>query len=220
MEIWEKYIDLWEKKEQSRPPISGNKPIIFFMDGQKVTRTHPEWMPEMPERMATAAAKIIDHWKIDCIIYAFLDEISVILTNPRQVMKQFQLDRVASHLRELFLQRLLPELQALYPGMIFWIDVYEIDSKDVSRYLTYRKEFCQSGAVFYYAKKYLPKAEYSNRPLSEVEQLLKELLLPGTNRSCYDDLCHHSVLANGIYIEKTFADPDLFETMIERQETL
>lgn len=217
MEIWEKYIDLWEKKEQSRPPISGAKPIIFFLDGQKVTRTHPEWMPEMPERMATAAAKIVDHWKLDCIIYAFLDEISVILTNPRQVIKQFQLNREASHLRELFLQRILPEFQILYPGMIFWIDVYEIDPKDVRRYLAYRKEFCHSGAVFYYAKIYLPKAEYSNRPLPEVEQLLKERLLPGTNRSCYDDLRHHPVLANGVYMEKAFPEPDLFETMMERQ---
>lgn len=220
MEIWEKYIDLWEKKEQSRPPISGNKPVIFFLDGQKVTRTHPEWMLEMPERMATAAAKIIDHWKIDCIIYAFLDEISVILSNPRQAMKQFQLNREANHLRELFLQRLLPELQTLYPGMIFWIDVYEIDPKDVSRYLAYRKEFCYSGAVFYYAKRYLPKAEYSNRPLAEVEQLLKDHLLPGTNRSCYDELCHHSVLTNGVHIERKFPELDLFETMMERQGTL
>lgn len=217
MEIWEKYLDLWMKKVNSRPALSGQKPIVFFLDGQGVTRHHRNLLKEMPRRLTDAAAQVAEQWKIDCYIYAFLDELSVVIPTPAQMIRQFRIDREASHLRELFLQRLLPLIQTHYPGLFFWIDVFEIELTDIDRYIQYRREFCYSGALFQFAKEHFEKKEYRDLTLPQVEELLKSRIMPGTIKSYLDFLQEHKTLTDGIYIEKRFSEQSALDILFELQ---
>ena len=218
MEIWEKYNDLWERKMQSRPLITGERPIVYYLDGQSITRNHTSLFVSgagfMPEDLAAAAESVAIQWKIDCVIYSFLDELSFILLKPYQAMSNFSIDREPTHLREMLLQRLLPAFQKSIPGVCYWIDVFEIESSDIDRYISYRREYCYSGAVYYFAKEYFNKDAYRGKSLVQVENLLKTSRMPDSGQSYYDTMRSQTALSEGVYKKIAFPSQSALDTIL------
>lgn len=175
--ISEKYHDLWELKDKSYGKLDENKSIVIFLDGKDVTKNHKKYPmigdANFTECMFECCKSVIRDINADAIIYAAIDELTVIFTNPVDVFKFFGVDGSASCICGLFTQRLVKRFWDFYE-CFFKPVIFQMDTSFIDRWITYRREICNIIGIYYVAKEFLPKGSYKDKDLSDVLTLLRK----------------------------------------------
>lgn len=158
-----------------RTQLSRKKPLIIRLDGHNVTKN-----PDMKfmgdntftKSLAKAGEDIIKVFN-DCKVYVALDEISFIFTNPSEFFERYD-DCNTTDCSNLFLLDFVKLFWNYYYGTNFGVSIFNINSDKIESYIKYRQKSAYNTAIFYYAKRYIPKKYYVGKSLNDVVQYLKE----------------------------------------------
>lgn len=201
---FEKYKDLWELKENNFHRLELQKAAVLFMDCKDVTADHQRYqlMGKDPvyRVMADCARQVSQKENLSCMIYAGIDEASVVFPDSRQLYDRFRVDDCADYVLSLFTQRFLKLFWKIYPKIYVKSTIFPLSIPDIGRYLSYRKEVCQTVAAFYQAKEHLPSALYRDLPFAK-EPVCKLLM----EYDLYDTLVKNRSFYNGILVK---CEPD------------
>lgn len=197
---FEKYQDLWSLKENSYRRLERDKAAVIFMDCKDVTGDHTRYqlMGKDPvyRTMAKSAIQVAKSENLTCTVYAGIDEAMVIFPDPGELYDRFRVDDCADYVLALYMQRFLKLFWRRYPDIFVKNMIFNLPFKDTDRFLSYRREVCQTVAAFYQAKEHLRGSCYKDLPFAKepILHLLKE-------RGLYEELVNNRDFYNGILIE-------------------
>ncbi|MCC2255557.1 hypothetical protein LKD70_14225 [Ruminococcus sp. CLA-AA-H200] len=197
---FEQYSDLFELKEQNFHRLDQGKATVIFLDCQGITKNHKDYklMDKDPiyRIMADCAYNVAEDIQSTCIIYAGVDEASIIFRDVADLYNAFQMGDCADYVLSLFMQRFLKYFWEKYPNIYVKGTIFNLPTKDIQRYINYRHDVCRAVAMFYMAKEYLPKELYSQ--LEFAEESIKELLM---EHGLYDELSENGAFLNGVCLD-------------------
>lgn len=197
---FEKYQDLWSLKENSYRRLERDKAVIIFMDCKDVTGNHARYhlMGKDPvyRAMAESAMQVAEAENLTCTVYAGIDEAMVIFPDSGELYDRFRVDDCADYVLALYMQRFLKFFWQRYPDIFVKNMIFNLPFKDTGRFLSYRREVCQTVAAFYQAKEHLEVSRYKDLPFAKetILQLLKE-------QGLYEELANNRDFYNGILME-------------------
>ena len=197
---FEKYQDLWSLKENSYSRLEREKAAVIFMDCKDVTGDHVRYhlMDKDPvyRSMAESAIQVAMSENLTCTVYAGIDEATVIFPDPGDSEIARRVDDCADYILALYMQRFLKLFWQKYPDIFVKNMIFNLPFKDTGRFLSYRKEVCQTVAAFYQAKEHLKVSYYKDLPFAKepILQLLKE-------QGLYEELVNNRDFYNGILKE-------------------
>ena len=177
---FDKFKDLWNQKERSFKRIDSRQSLVIFMDCKDVTSDHSHFDQSGSDPiyriMADCAYRVAVESDLSCTIYAAIDEVSIIFSDPKKLVGYFRVGDCADYLCSLYLQRFLRHFWKYYPKINLKSTVFPLSQCDTGRYLQYRKEVAQTVAMFYVAKQSLPASKYRDLPFSSspVRRLLED----------------------------------------------
>lgn len=178
MDINANYKDLWQNKEDAYRILNFDEPIVIFMDGKAVTNNHKRFPMlgkenNFAKRLMECGEAFIKEINIDAILYAGIDELSIIVLNPKDMIYYFGVGDNIDYISTIFIQKFIERFWEYYK-CYFKNITYNIKEENISRYLQYRKDVCYSGGLWYIAKEYLPKDKYRGLDFDEMIELLKK----------------------------------------------
>lgn len=171
-----KYYDLWDAKDKSYGKIETEKPIVIFLDGKDVTKHHDTYPMigkyNFTEMMMHYGYELVKEIGADAVIYASLDEISFIFSEPDKLTHYIK-DDSKSCIGALFVQKFVEKFWK-YKKAYFKSTVFNIDSENIGRWIEFRKAVGDNTGLMYVAKEYLPMDLYKGKSGIELERLLCE----------------------------------------------
>lgn len=175
--ISKKYSDLFNLKDENYGTLSEDKCVVFFIDGKNVTKNHKDYpmlgTANFTKCLFECAKRVVRDINTSALIYAAIDELTIIFTNPSDVFSYFGVGGSTSCICGLLVQRIFCDFQLFYK-CYFKPVVFQLNECDIKRWISYRKEVCNIIGVYYIAKEYLPKNLYRDKDLPDVLNLLRE----------------------------------------------
>lgn len=175
MPFFKQYKCCIEEKKENLEFVEYGKSYVIFFDGQNATKNHNYDMfskESFTYYLENAAAAVCNRYGLKAIIYAIIDEVTIIIPKDNNLIEKFGYDKMQEILT-LFTQEVC---------RIFWKNVdcnlkgtmYQIKEENIDKLLALRKEVAKVLALEYFAKEYLDSSCYHEKSIEEIENALKE----------------------------------------------
>lgn len=194
---FDEWVDLYRIRENYFHKLNPSLHTIIFMDGRGVTGNHLRY--NLFERdpiyriMSDCAWNVADKLNLNCRIYSAADECSVIFPDTKQLIERFEMDDCGDYIATLYLQHFLKFFWVKYPEILIKSTIFQHTSQDAGRYLEYRKAVCWHNALWWQAKEYLRKEEYTSIG-DDTQEMIKLL----KRHQIYDELIRNNDFYNGV----------------------
>lgn len=168
-------IEYFKKIEQNhRTQLNPHLPIIVRFDGKNVTKDHKRFHLLQPngftDAITSAAMRLAKYG--NCVIYSYLDEVSIIFLEPQMFFLLTE-DYDLLYSAVMILQKFKDYLPEEFKNVKFNISVFNIPQDQYFNYVLYRKHYCKESTLVYYAKEYFPPSFYRGKSRAELfEKLL------------------------------------------------
>ena len=178
-------------KLKSYKYLDENKPICIFLDGKDVTKHHEQYLmlkeDGFTKKVFESAKKIVRN----AYVYATMDEVSIIYTNPHEFLKDFH-DSNSIYCGVIVLEKFLQKFWSENEKTFFSLSVFNLDENDIEDYLEYRKKLGRQTAITWQAKEHLPRGMYHRCSVEEIEKRVKE-------GGFFEELTNHPYILEGLF---------------------
>lgn len=202
-----------QSKNKQFKMLNQEKATIIFMDGHNVTKNHERYRlmgkdPVYRDMLDTVVEvlkrrRLCEHAPVRLlqipdyarspVIYAAMDECSVVFPNTKKFADAFGMGDCGDYVLAMFLEDFLKIFWQQYPLMRVKATIFQEERLRVKDYLAERIRLCEENALAWVCKDRLPVAEYMGKTPEEMAALLKE-------KGLYQTLEHHRDFAHGILV--------------------
>lgn len=158
---------LQKEEKASRIYFNNNDPVCIRFDGKNITKDHKHYplttINGFTHQAFLSAQNVLGTQS--GIIYAGLDEVSVIFTDPAIFWCQFD-DRNKDYAMGLLLQTFVKSFYKYYPEVYFGTSMFTV--KDPLFYLHTKQALNSNNSIVYIAKDFLSVDKYHNVPTDDI----------------------------------------------------
>lgn len=158
-----------------RAQLSKNNPLVIRLDGKDITKNFEKYNLMDPDgftySLYDTAKNVCSAYH--CRIYAVMDELSIIFLNPHEFFSKFT---TVDSLRCgcVFLQDFIEYYWEHYEHVKFKISIFSIKYDVIESYINSREKTGENTSVFYFAKHFLDKDEYTNKKKEDIVSVIKK----------------------------------------------